>query len=230
MDHNQNMLKLPNGISSVTMTRPGHGQPIRVKLPLTEPNQNWCTIRVDVPNHTVTCPESNLALKVKVLKKTADLAGKEKTTVQGEVKDFGVYAVPGMETYVFVGPFASKKGETFDNDESSVGHCSDPKEFDEDADDSEPSCNPMCPMPCQKHGASKDSDNVLTIEPEPGAGPDANLGEAQRDRVTSLAAGRIRAYLSLLNNPTKAGDYRWGWVTLSRSEIEKRIAHLGTFQ
>jgi hypothetical protein len=28
IDHNQNMLKLPKGISSVTVTRPGPGQPI----------------------------------------------------------------------------------------------------------------------------------------------------------------------------------------------------------
>ena len=67
-----------------------------------------------MPEHAVTCPESELALKVKVLKKAADLAAKEKTTVripiatQGEVKNFGVYAVPGLETHVFVGPFTSK--------------------------------------------------------------------------------------------------------------------------
>jgi hypothetical protein len=78
IDHNQNMLKLPKGISSVTVTSPGPGQPIRIKLPLTEPNQNWCTIRVNVPEQTVTCSESNLALSVQVLKKTADLAEKEK--------------------------------------------------------------------------------------------------------------------------------------------------------
>ena len=62
-------------------------------------------------DHAVTCPESNLALKVKVLKKAADMAEKEKTTVRipitsrGEAKNFGVYAVPGLETHVFVGPF-----------------------------------------------------------------------------------------------------------------------------
>ena len=81
----------------------------------TDPNQNWCTIRVDVSENAVTCPGSELALKVKVLKKAADLAAKERTTVripistQGEVKNFGVYAVPGLETHVFVGPFTSKK-------------------------------------------------------------------------------------------------------------------------
>ena len=67
-----------------------------------------------MPNHAVTCPRSDgtdLALKVKVLKKAADFAAKEKTTVripitdEGEVKNFGVYAVPGLETHVFVGPF-----------------------------------------------------------------------------------------------------------------------------
>ena len=76
-----------------------------------------------MPNHAVTCPESELALKVKVLKKAADMAEKEKTTVripiatQGEVKNFGVYAVPGLETHVFVGPFTSKNEEISDNDD-----------------------------------------------------------------------------------------------------------------
>ena len=89
----------------------------------TDPNQNWCTIRVDVSENAVTCPGSELALKVKVLKKAADLAAKERTTVripistQGEVKNFGVYAVPGLETHVFVGPFTSKNEEISDNDD-----------------------------------------------------------------------------------------------------------------
>ena len=78
---------------------------------------------MDVTEHAVTCPDSELALKVKVLKKAADLAAKEKTTVripistQGEVKNFGVYAGPGLETHVFVGPFTSKNEETSDNDD-----------------------------------------------------------------------------------------------------------------
>ena len=53
---------------------------------------------------------------------------------------------------------------------SSVGHFSDPKEFDENADDSDPSCNPMCPMPCQRHKAgyssTEDSDDVSVVQPE----------------------------------------------------------------
>ena len=35
VDHNQNVLKLPKGINSVTMMRPGHGPPIQITLPLT---------------------------------------------------------------------------------------------------------------------------------------------------------------------------------------------------
>ena len=67
-----------------------------------------------MPNHAVTCPESDLTLKVKVLKKAADLAANKKATVRipittrGEVKNFGVYAVPSLETHVFVGPFTYK--------------------------------------------------------------------------------------------------------------------------
>ena len=78
-------------------------------------NQNWCTIRVDLNEERVKCPDSELNLKVHVLKKAAELAAKEKTTVripinfQTEVQNFGVYAVPGLETHVFVGPFTCKR-------------------------------------------------------------------------------------------------------------------------
>jgi hypothetical protein len=95
----------------------------------------------------------------------------------------------------------------------------------------------MCPIPCQQHGTSsspsEDSDDAPTVEPAPvnaGTGPEANLEEERWDRATNLAAGKIRAYLSLLKNPTDAGDYHLGGVTLSRSEIERRIERLGTFQ
>ena len=70
-----------------------------------------------MPNHAVTCPETDLDLQVKVLKKATDLAAKEKSvvripiTTEEEVKNFGVYAVPGVETHVFVGPFTSKNEE-----------------------------------------------------------------------------------------------------------------------
>jgi hypothetical protein len=168
IDHNWNMLQLPMGISSVTVTHPEPGQPIRIKLPLTEPNQNWCTICVNVPERMVTCPDSNLALSVQALKKTTVLAEQGKTvvripvTTQGEVQSFGVYAVPGLGTHAFVGPFTSRREVSSDNDDSSVGHCSETREFDENADESEPSCTPLCLVPCRQHMAdsstSEDSD------------------------------------------------------------------------
>ena len=35
VDHNQNVLKLPNGINLVTIMDPGHNKAIHVKLPFT---------------------------------------------------------------------------------------------------------------------------------------------------------------------------------------------------
>ena len=114
--NSQNVLRLPNGISVVNITQPGHDQPLRIILPWTEQNQYWCTIHVNTPNHAVTCPESGLVLKVTVLKGAADLARQTKTTIripittQGEVENFGVYAAPCLENRVFIGPFTLKSG------------------------------------------------------------------------------------------------------------------------
>ena len=100
-----------------------------------------------MPNHAVICPESNLALKVEVLKKAVDLAAKEKATVripiatQGETKHFGVCAVPSVETHVFVGPFTSKTEEISDNyddsddDSYSDSHSDSDSDSDSDFDD-----------------------------------------------------------------------------------------------
>ena len=78
IDHNQNMLQLPKGISSVTVTHPGPGQPIQIKLPLMKPKLNWCTIRINVPERMVTCPDSNVTLSVRALKKPRYWPKKEK--------------------------------------------------------------------------------------------------------------------------------------------------------
>ena len=95
-----------------------------------------------MPNHAVICPESNLALKVEVLKKAVDLAAKEKATVripiatQGETKNFGVFAIPSVETHVFVGPFTSKTEEISDNyDDDSGSHSDSDSDSDSDFDD-----------------------------------------------------------------------------------------------
>ena len=116
--------KLPCGKNLVTMVRGAsdiqnaavfgdtlHQPTMQIKLPPTTPNQHWSIIRVDGNQGSVQCPESTLALKVNVLKQAAELAMKEKTTVRipipvvTESETFGVYAVPGLQTHVFVGPF-----------------------------------------------------------------------------------------------------------------------------
>ena len=114
VNHTVTVKKLPNGENLVTMTRPD--QPtIQIKLPLTNKNQHWCTIKVDGREGSVQCPDSPLALKVNVLKQASTLAAKEKTTVRiplgiaNEVPNFGVYAVPGLQSHVFVGPFTEKE-------------------------------------------------------------------------------------------------------------------------
>ena len=90
---------------------------LTIKFILTEKNQYWCTIKVDGPEQSVQCPDNGLSLKVGVLKQAAGLANSEKTTVripiqaQNEVTNFGVYAVPGLQSHVFVGPFTVKAQE-----------------------------------------------------------------------------------------------------------------------
>ena len=63
----------------------------------------------------VQCPASSLVLKCAILHQAANLASATKTTVRipinvaTEDKSFGVYAVPGLNTHVFVGPFTIQK-------------------------------------------------------------------------------------------------------------------------
>jgi len=129
VDPSTRVQKLPQGINLVNMNRPGMPTPIQVKLPLTEFNQFWCTINVDGPELSVQV-DLALTLKVAILKQAASLAAREKTTVRipikvpGEVDSFGVYAVPGLESHVFVGPFTAKEpivsSTTADDDDDIV--------------------------------------------------------------------------------------------------------------
>ena len=125
--------KLPSGKNLVTMVRgaldnPSFGQQqptMQIKLPPTAPNQHWSIIRVDGNQGSVQCPDSTLALKVNVLRQAAELAMKEKTTVRipipvrSESDTFGVYAVPGLQTHVFVGPFSTILPQSGSNIQSS---------------------------------------------------------------------------------------------------------------
>ena len=113
VDNAITMQKWPTGVNLVTMKRAG--PPIQVKLPTTEKNQYWCSVKVDGPENSIQCPDLQFALKVSVLRQAANLAAKESITVRIPIKaknepddNFGVYAVPGLETHVFVGPITVK--------------------------------------------------------------------------------------------------------------------------
>ena len=60
---------------------------------------------------TIQCPESSLLLKCMILQQASNLASATNTTVripinaEGEDSSFGVYAVPGLKSHIFVGPF-----------------------------------------------------------------------------------------------------------------------------
>ena len=123
MEDEEEVRKLPPGQSLVCMQRPKSGAhpTMQIKLPATADFQHWCVIRVipknpDDPanNNAIKCPNSSMALKRAVLKHAAELAMKEQTTVRipisvpGEVSAFGVYAVPGLDSHVFVGPFSDR--------------------------------------------------------------------------------------------------------------------------
>ena len=64
---------------------------------------------------SIQCPDSSLVLKCAILQQAATLATATSTTVripipvQEQDQSFGVYAVPGLKTHVFVGPFKSKE-------------------------------------------------------------------------------------------------------------------------
>ena len=64
---------------------------------------------------SIQCPDSSLVLKCAILQQAATLATATSTTVRIPIpvaeqdQSFGVLAVPGLKTHVFVGPFKSKE-------------------------------------------------------------------------------------------------------------------------
>eukprot|EP00094_Tigriopus_californicus_P002821 TCALIF_02720-PA protein Name:"Similar to sox17a-b Transcription factor Sox-17-alpha-B (Xenopus laevis)" AED:0.27 eAED:0.29 QI:0/0.5/0.4/0.8/0.5/0.8/5/0/1615 len=106
--------KLALGKNLITLERSGL-QTMQIKLPPTTNTQHWFIIRIDKDTGSIQIPDTTLALKTAVLKQAAALAKKESTTVRipipvsKEVSHFGVYAVPGLDTHVFVGPFSVQK-------------------------------------------------------------------------------------------------------------------------
>merc|ERR1719209_1078354 len=107
--------KLPVGQSLVTVTEGGRAV-MQVKLPPTLAGQYWSLISVGQGQSSIQCPDSSLVLKCAILQQAATLATATSTTVRIPIpvaeqdQSFGVYAVPGLKTHVFVGPFKSKEG------------------------------------------------------------------------------------------------------------------------
>ncbi len=168
------VMKLPPGQSLVTMQRQGR-QTMQIKLPPTTPTQHWCTIRVDNAEGSIQCPDSSMALKCNVLKQAANLSMKEDTTVRipiavpGEVSSFGVYAVPGLSTHVFVGPFSSKQ---------SAGGGAEVINIDS------PPPPPLPPSASSKEG-EEDDDDVQVLSSPPATSSGASSNEAAAAAIPS---------------------------------------------
>merc|ERR1719474_764074 len=120
--------KLPVGQSLITVTDAGKAV-MQVKLPPTLAGQYWSLISVGQGQSSIQCPDSSLVLKCAILQQAATLATATSTTVRIPIpvadqdQSFGVYAVPGLKTHVFVGPFKSKDlggGAIEDDDEDIV--------------------------------------------------------------------------------------------------------------
>eukprot|EP00095_Tigriopus_kingsejongensis_P009626 maker-scaffold94_size379870-snap-gene-0.12 protein:Tk09626 transcript:maker-scaffold94_size379870-snap-gene-0.12-mRNA-1 annotation:"hypothetical protein L798_11659" len=109
--------RVAQGRSLITLER-SDMPTMQIKLPPTTNSQHWFIIRIDTETGSIQIPDTTLALKTGVLKQAANLAKKESTTVRipipvsKEVLHFGVYAVPGLETHVFVGPFSGQNRST----------------------------------------------------------------------------------------------------------------------
>ena len=106
--------KLPVGQSMITVVEaPGQKAIMQVKLPPTLTNQYWSLISVGVGQTSIQCPDSSLVLKCAILQQAAGLSSETSTTVRIPIPveeqdpSFGVYAVPGLRSHVFVGPFAA---------------------------------------------------------------------------------------------------------------------------
>ena len=119
--------KLPIGQSLITVVEgPNQKAIMQVKLPPTLTNQYWSLISVGEGQSSIQCPDSSLGLKCAILQQAASLSTATATTVRIPIPvsdqdpSFGVYAVPGLKTHVFVGPFAGASTEVAAEDDDIV--------------------------------------------------------------------------------------------------------------
>ena len=98
-------------------------------MPPTLAGQYWSLISVGQGQSSIQCPDSSLVLKCAILQQAATLATATSTTVRIPIpvaeqdQSFGVYAVPGLKTHVFVGPFKSKEdleGVALEDDDEDI--------------------------------------------------------------------------------------------------------------
>jgi len=135
--------KLPVGQSLITVVEgPTQRAMMQVKLPPTLPSQYWSLISVGQGQSSIQCPDSSLVLKCAILQQAATLSTATSTTVRIPIPvgdqdpSFGVYAVPGLKSHVFVGPFASNEAvaETIEDDDDEIVCLEDDKENVKDED------------------------------------------------------------------------------------------------
>jgi len=121
--------KLPVGQSLITVVEgPLSRAMMQVKLPPTLSTQYWSLISVGQGQSSIQCPDSTLVLKCAILQQAATLSTATSTTVRIPIPvgdqdpSFGVYAVPGLKSHVFVGPFASKvvATETLEDEDDEI--------------------------------------------------------------------------------------------------------------
>merc|ERR1719228_1473085 len=136
--------KLPVGQSLITVVEgPAQKAMMQVKLPPTLPSQYWSLISVGQGQSSIQCPDSTLVLKCAILQQAATLSTATSTTVRIPIPvgdqdpSFGVYAVPGLKSHVFVGPFASNEviKEAVEEDEDEIVCLEDGKENIKDDDE-----------------------------------------------------------------------------------------------
>merc|ERR1719422_559890 len=120
----QSVQKLPVGQSLITIVEgAGNKALMQVKLPPTLNNQYWSLISVGQGQASIQCPDSSLVLKCAILQQAANLSTATATTVRIPIPvsdqdpSFGVYAVPGLKSHVFVGPFTAPKTDIEDDDD-----------------------------------------------------------------------------------------------------------------
>merc|ERR1719318_520800 len=173
--------KLPVGQSLITVTDGGKAV-MQVKLPPTLAGQYWSLISVGQGQSSIQCPDSTLVLKCAILQQAATLSTATSTTVRIPIPvgdqdpSFGVYAVPGLKSHVFVGPFASNEvaTESIEDDDDDIVCLEDTKD------------------------KIKDDDDIKIIEPKKEIKTESELLERQKKRKLMAHSTKMRGQVPVV--------------------------------